>query len=46
LNGKILSKQPAFGNTNNLNVKNLSAGVYLVNIETENGVLVRRFVKR
>jgi hypothetical protein len=46
LNGKILSKQPAFGNTNNLNVTNLSAGVYLVNIETENGVLVRRFVKR
>jgi hypothetical protein len=46
LNGKILSKQHAFGNTNSLNVKNLSAGVYLVNIETENGVLVRRFVKR
>jgi hypothetical protein len=46
LNGKILSKQPAFGNTNNLNVKNLSAGVYLVNIETEYGVLVRRFVKK
>ena len=46
LNGKILSRQAAFGNTNNVNVKNLSAGVYLVNIETENGVLVRRFVKR
>jgi hypothetical protein len=46
LNGKILSKQQAFGNTNNLNVKNLSTGVYLVNIETEYGVLVRRFVKK
>jgi hypothetical protein len=45
LNGKILFQQQASGINVQLNVSELSPGIYLVEITTENGTAIKRFVK-
>ena len=45
LNGKQLFQQAAFGHTSEVQVESLSYGVYLMNIKTEKGTVVKRFIK-
>ncbi len=46
LNGKLLSKQFVSGKSVEIKVENFDAGIYLITIETEKGIVVKRFVKK
>lgn len=44
--GKLMYEQPLMGQINNLDLSNLSSGLFLLKIETEEGSAIHRIVKR
>jgi hypothetical protein len=45
MQGQLVSVFSATGNLSNIDVSYLPSGVYVVEVKTENGVGVRKFVK-
>lgn len=46
LNGKLVQSKPLFVGSNQLNVSDLTSGFYIVKLQTENGIVAKKFMKR
>ena len=46
INGQVIKKQLAEGSETTLNVSDLSAGIYLVQVQTAEGIATQKVIKK